>query len=93
MVYDLVDPHDPQGRTWKQINAELTHQIPLGSLVELTSGVRLFVAYLGRDCDMTPLYWLTADSAWIGGDPESPYVRTYWNGGYSEESLKVIKVF
>ena len=53
------------------------HDIPLGALVELESGVRLFVVHQGRDCDrdQTPLYWLATTpneielSRWTGGYP------------------------
>lgn len=81
MFHDLIDPDDPQGRTYKQVNMEKKHNIALDSLVELESGVRLFVTRQGRDCDMTPLYWLSPDKG------------TNHNqvGGYTETSLKVIK--
>jgi hypothetical protein len=75
-VADITDPNDPQGRTYRQANAEKTHAIAFGALVECESGARLFVVHLGRDCDQTPLYWLAArkdepDRAkWIGGFPE-----------------------
>ena len=39
------------------INA--THKIPIGALVELESGVRLFVIEHTYDCDGEPLYNLT----------------------------------
>jgi hypothetical protein len=54
ILYDLVDPNDPAGRSYRQINATKTHAIPLGALVEVDSGVRLFVVLQTRDCDMTP---------------------------------------
>ena len=75
---DLVDPDDPQGRTYRQINAATQHGIPLGALVELESGARLFVVLQGRDCDQTPLYWLAAEPGETdrrcGGYPESSLV-------------------
>jgi len=78
---DLIDPTDPQNRTYREVNRAKTHNIPLGSLVEIVeTGVRLFVAYLGRDCDQTPLYWLSIE---LEHEPRI--------GGYAEESLKVIK--
>lgn len=40
-VADLVDPHDPAGRTWREINDATAHQTPVGSLVELDGGGRL----------------------------------------------------
>jgi hypothetical protein len=74
------------GKTWKEENLEKTHNIPIGSLVEVKrseysdpcEGVRLHVITHGRDCDGTPLYWLG-----VAGEPHS-------NGGYSEDSLEVI---
>lgn len=95
-VADLRDPGDPQGRSFRQVNAEKTHGIPEGALVELDSGARLFVAHLGRDCDQTPLYWLAPGTFdWEKTEPayESAYRnwRMKWVGGYSEESLLVVR--
>lgn len=42
-IADLVDPYDPAKRSYRQVNAEKQHSIPIGALVELESGVRLFV--------------------------------------------------
>ena len=62
MVADFVDPGDPQGRTYRQVNAERKHLIPIGTLVEMDDGMRLYIVRHDRDCDMTPLYALgTAD--------------------------------
>jgi hypothetical protein len=36
MVHDFVDPADPQGRTYKQANAEKRHAIPIGMLVDIS---------------------------------------------------------
>jgi hypothetical protein len=75
-VADLACPNDPQGRTYRQINAAKAHGLALGALVEIESGARLFIVLLGRDCDQTPLYWLAAErgeddkAKWIGGYPE-----------------------
>lgn len=55
---DLVCPSDPQGRTFRQINAARKHEFPLESLVELDDGERLYVKRHTRDCDQTPLYSL-----------------------------------
>ncbi len=62
-VADMTDPHDAQGRTYRQINSERKHAIQIGTLVELENGVRLFVVQHTRDCDQEPLYTL-------GPDPE-----------------------
>jgi hypothetical protein len=68
------------GKTYREENAEKCHSIPVGTLVELENGVRLFVVHHGRDCDQTPLYYLSHDAedteqerqgwknrSWIGG--------------------------
>lgn len=99
-IADIVDPEDPQGRTYRQINGAKGYAIPLGSLVEVRhatypssdDGIRLFVAHHGRDCDETPLYWLSPEHD--GHDRYSPDSRFYpasWTGGYSEESLVLIR--
>lgn len=88
-VADLRDPADQQGRTYRQVNAEKKHQIPLGSLVETEDGVRLFVVHLGRDCDQTPLYWLSHDKDDTEVERQG-FRNRWWLGGYAEESLKPI---
>jgi len=89
MIHDLKDPNDPQGRSYKEVNAKKTHQIPVGALVELKTGARLFVVYHGRDCDQTPLYWLSHDKKDIIKKYES-FKNESWIGGYSEDSLILI---
>ena len=85
-VADLPHPDDPEGRTYRQVNAAQKHGIPLRALVEdEETGVRLFVVHLGRDCDETPLYWLA-----VG--PDEPRDRGRWHGGYPEYGLKVIRL-
>jgi hypothetical protein len=89
IISDLVDPDDPQGRTYKQLNADKTHGIPVGTLVELENGVRLFVVYQGRDCDQTPLYWLSVDkNDTVREDPR--FLNSSWDGGYPESALSVV---
>ncbi len=94
-VADLRDPSDPLGRTYRQVNAEKQHNIQQGALVELESGVRLFVVKLGRDCDQTPLYWLAPEMPAATDEAEEPaYYRHLMSkmiGGYGEESLTVIR--
>lgn len=81
-VADIVDNTDPKKRTFRQINAEMTHAIPIGALVELDSGVRMFVASHDRDCDMTPLYSLA---------PTMESSRWEWFSGLAEENLKIVE--
>lgn len=86
-IADLTDPTD--GRTYRQINAAKSHEIPIGTLVELKNGARLFVVHHDRDCDETPLYYLSADS----GDTQQvdPLFRNPgWTSGYSADSLRVV---
>lgn len=102
ILHDMVDPDDPQGRTYRQVNAEKTHTIPVGALVEITgdendAGMRLIVVYQGRDCDQEPLYWLTSqpddlENAIERAESKDFHQRMKWTGGYGEESLKVIKL-
>jgi hypothetical protein len=85
-VADLRDPDDPQGRTYRQVNAARTHAISIGALVELDSGERLFVKKHTRDCDQTPLY-----SLGMFDDEEDDEIAVMkWQHGYGEESLTVV---
>lgn len=90
-IADLQDPADPQGRSYRQVNAERIHQIPLGTLVEVDeSGERLYVVKQGRDCDQTPLYWLSMKGH---TEPLNEFMhKGDWFGGYGEDSLTVIRV-
>lgn len=71
---DMTDPGDPEGRSYRQVNAARTHAIPIGALVELESGERLRVMKHTRDCDQTPLYSLglagSGEDKWARGYPE-----------------------
>ena len=89
IVHDLIDPDDPQGRTYKEVNATKQHNIPIGALVELPTGARLFVVHHGRDCDMTPLYYMSYDRTDTEGRV-SRFRNPSWTGGYSEDALTVI---
>lgn len=67
-IGDLVQEN---GKTVKENNLELVHNVPVGSLVEITyeseyeepservKGLRLFVVKHSRDCDGSPLYALS----------------------------------
>jgi len=61
---------EANGKTIRENNMAKKHEIPLGSLVEITyedypdeinpvNGLRLFVVNHSRDCDGTPLYDLS----------------------------------
>ena len=88
-VADLKDPDDLEGRTYRQVNAAKSHEIPIGAFVELEDGCRSWVVHLARDCDQTPLYYLSLDK-----DDTEPrfekFMNTSWSGGYSADSLKII---
>lgn len=70
LVSDIVEEN---GKTVKENNLSVQHDIPIGSLVEITydsqyeepdekvCGLRLFVVNHSRDCDGTPLYDLSFD--------------------------------
>ena len=90
------------GKTWRQENAEKQHNIPIGTLVELVcdykfeddcdyEGVRLYVVYHARDCDMTPLYCLSA----YRNDMNMKVGRSYpyhWVKGWPEDGLRVVEL-
>ena len=80
-IADLKDPNDPQGRTYREVNREKAHKIPIGALVELESGARAFVVQHTRDCDQTPLYSLAIDP------DDCQFSKDH---GYAEESLTQI---
>lgn len=88
-VADLVNPKT--GKTYREENAKLKHNIPIGSLVELIdTGIRLFVVSHNRDCDQTPQYYLGTDAD--NTEEVTPgFANRGWVGGYAEESLKIIK--
>jgi hypothetical protein len=89
-IHDLVDLSDPQGRTHKQINAAKVHQYPIGALVELNHGIRLWVVYHARDCDQTPLYCLSADPYDTEIKREGFY-NASWTTGIPEHLLTFIR--
>jgi hypothetical protein len=96
-IADIVCPSDSQGRTYRQINAENVHEIPLGSLVENPyDGTRAFVVQHGRDCDQTPLYTLSLRKEDVGrtavecGAHAEGFRAPHWESGYPAEMLTVI---
>lgn len=70
MVSDIVEAN---GKTCKENNLAIEHDIPIGTLVEIiykseyeeeeesTYGLRLFVVNHSRDCEGTPLYDMSFD--------------------------------
>lgn len=84
---DLPDPNDKQGRSYRQVNAARAHAIPVGTLVELDSGERLYVVMHTRDCDQTPLYSLGMRDDLESGDPLAQH---RWQNGYDEDGLEII---
>jgi len=81
-IADMVDIGDPEKITYREINNSKSHNYSVGSLVELDSGCRLFVARHTRDCDGTPLYNLTHEAQ--GQDPLN---QQLWINGISEYSI------
>lgn len=95
-VSDIVEDN---GRTVRQNNMAIKHRIPIGTLVEVNAeeceayGIRAFVVKHERDCDGTPLYSLTInphDIQYIGTDMEK-YIRFGFSGGWSDNSLRIIR--
>lgn len=87
---DMKDPNDPLGRSYREVNREKKHLYPVGTLVELDDGVRLWIVAHTRDCDQTPLYELSHDKNDIVA--KRPGFRNdSWTGGRSEDSMTVIK--
>lgn len=92
------------GLSDKERNLLLTHDIERFALVEVEdSGLRLYVALQGRDCDGTLLYWLTADKhtfkytneELMTWNPHCEYglshAKIKMEGGYPQYSLTVIR--
>ncbi|UTU08063.1 hypothetical protein CcrC1_gp377 [Caulobacter phage C1] len=93
-VADFKDPHDPEGRNYRQVQAAKVHSFPLGALVEVNdTGARLFVGQHTRDCDQTPLYSLAPEPAPIEFYSES-FAWDMWRmkfvHGWCEDSLTLI---
>jgi len=92
MRHNLINPNDPQGRTYKQINKTIPHKIPLNTLVEIIpwekdcewAGMRLYVRQYQRDCDGSPLYTLGPKNCNPNEKPWECY------RGFSPDSLKIV---
>lgn len=100
-VADLKNPET--GKTYREENNEKTHNIPLGTLVEVDfddrfcespkKGLRLFVVSHDRDYDGTPLYSLSFEKNWKPDMFGKEFKEFAWRAidtGYSEDSLKVV---
>jgi hypothetical protein len=89
MIHDLKDPDDPQGRSYREVNAEKKHKFPVGALVEIRGGARLFIVKQTRDCDQTPLYSLCHDKE--DTEQEREGMSNFdWVSGFSEDSLTLV---
>jgi len=86
MICDLVDPEDPEGRTFREINNATDHSFEVGTLVEIRNGVRLFIVQQTRDCDGTPLYCLSADPEDTEQMREG-FANHNWLNGYGEDGM------
>ena len=82
---NIADLDSGNGKTYREINNEKNHGMPIGQLVEIDSGVRLFISRHKRDCDGTPLYVLSPFS----DETTRPY-QTQEIHGYAEECLTII---
>lgn len=78
------------------MNAETSHGVDVGSLVELHStgdedldGIQMYVVHHSRDCDQTPLYCLSHDKF----DTEvvnEGFRNAGWISGISEDCLRIV---
>lgn len=89
-ISELKDPNDPEGRSYKEINLATPHNIPIGTLVELESGARLFVVHHARDCDGTPLYCLSFDKHDTVQCVPGRANRSWYTERCPEDSLKIV---
>ena len=100
-IINVSDIVEENGKTIRENNLALSHNIPIGTLVEidldedygngagLKGSARLFVVSHGRDCDGTPLYGL------------SRYNKTFREfandlglfDGYNESQIKLLMGF
>ena len=87
-IADCKDPNDSHGRTYRELNLAIKHKFPIGSLVELENGARLFVVAHTRDCDGTPLYGIYNRLDGIS-DFDRQYRVDY---GYTLATAKLIRI-
>ena len=91
-ICDITDPDDSQNRTYREINNAKSHVYKVGQLVELESGARLYVAYLTRDCDGTPMVTLTPYKPVEGDEDMWFFIDQQVLTGYMESSLSPVEV-
>jgi hypothetical protein len=85
---------EKNGKSIKENNLEKKHIIPIGTLIEIVSlsdymGVRLYVVSHKRDCDGTPLYYLSYDKT-DAAQENNLFANVSWLGGFSDRCLKII---
>lgn len=95
-IVNVSDIVEWNGKTVRENNLAIQHNIPIGTLVEIDSkgcceewnGCRLYVVAHERDCDGEPLYALSSKGYDI---PEGEYqVLDKSEHGFSEGMLKVV---
>lgn len=96
-IADIVNPET--GKTFRQENEEMTHNIPIGTLVDVKTEdgdtLRLYVVDQIRDFDGSPLYALSFDKNWsenMFGPEYRHMAMARCDFGYPEESLTIINI-
>lgn len=93
-VSDIIESN---GKTWKQNNLELNHNIPLDTLVEIDCDyhdchrMRMYVVDYQRDCDGEPCYGLGRKGQRRHHGEYEILINASINDGWGEDSLKVIE--
>lgn len=96
VIHDLEHPDHP-GKSYKEVNLEKEHNIPVGELVELDSederyaNIRLYVVGHHRDCDGTPLYSLGLKGADMWQSEKQKFHNYKTFHGIGEDSLTIVK--
>jgi hypothetical protein len=99
---DIVEAN---GRTIRENNTEIPHNLRVGQLVEVKYDewhgggacskvhARLWIVLCGRDCDGTPLYWLAATQCYdYGRLTVIERMMVGAKGGFAESSLTPVQV-
>lgn len=97
-VPDIVESN---GKTIRENNMLLQHNITLGTLVEVNidysdhHGIRAFVVRYDRDCDGTPLYGLGMSNDLASYECSDKTIQKLINmkieSGFPEDSLVIVK--